>query len=152
MNSLLINNIAFLLVPIAIFALLVVSLVLLFARENAQVVLRQLYIYGVAITAFIISCVAMIGILYTGLTTTLFPVTQNSQSVSRFDSPVSGMFTDSATEEVKAYLQEQQERFTILADTEDVRQEWRGQLAWSVPLLLVFLPILFSYRRFLTHA
>ncbi len=151
MNTLLINTIGYLIVPITAVALIIVSLVLLFAREHAYGVLRQLYIYGVVITAFLISMTAIIGVLYTGLTTTLLP-TNDLTSRYIYDSELRYLTEQNTDPAVYAYLKQEQDKMNVLADTESFRQEWRNQLAWSVPLLLVFLPILLSYRRFLTRS
>lgn len=151
MEQLLIHTLSIFIIPVTILSLIIVSLVLLFAREHAQGVLKQLYVYGVVITAFLVSTIAMICVLYTGLTTTLLPVNDSNTAYPR-DQQLQYSITESTGADVKAYLGREQDRLNTWANAEDVRQEWRNQLAWSIPLLLVFLPILLSYRRFLTRA
>lgn len=154
MNSLMTNVIPIFIIPTVGVSLLLVSLVMLFARENAAAVLRQLYLYGVVITAFILTTVSVIGLLYTTLTTTVFPVTSTQSTETRYIS-YNNLPGDNEllyAPGVKDYLNNEQSRFQKLADQADMRHVWRDEIAWSVPLLLVFLPILLSYRRFLNRS
>ncbi len=152
MNSLLTDVLPFFIIPVVGVSLVIVSLVMLFARENAAAVLRQLYLYGVVITAFILTTVSVIGLLYTTLTTTVFPVTstQSTRYISYNNLPGDSELLYAPG--VKEYLDNEQARFQKMADAADTRHVWRDEIAWSLPLLLVFLPIMLSYRRFLNRS
>lgn len=147
--NMLMENIAVAIIPVLIVALILVSLVMLFAREKALFVLRQLYLYGVTITAFLVSAVAIILLLYTLLTTTLLP-TQGSDDYYRPQRAwdIENVYSEYKFEVgAKEYLQAEQEKIDRKADAIETQQEWRDQLAWAIPLILVFAPIFFLYRR-----
>ncbi len=154
--SFLMENLAFVLIPVAFVSTVLVGLVLLFARERATMILRNLYVYGVVVAGLLVTVISVVVLFYTLLTTTILPTT-TSQYYGSYDyrfasTPMKPGVVGGVNynEDAQAYLKAEQKKFDEEADKMQVTQEWRDQLAWSVPLIFVFLPIFVRYRRFLT--
>lgn len=140
-----IQSIAFLLIPIAFVSVILVGLVLLFARDRAVIVLRNMYLYGVMVIMLLVSVGALIGIFNTLLNTVIFP-TQSDDDLS-YARPVEIMSNFQLAPGVEEYLKTQQATIDKQVDGIAFTQNWRDQLAWIIPLLLVSLPLFMIYRR-----
>src|SRR3972149_7953047 len=158
----LMENLSFALIPVAFVSTVLVGLVLLSARERATMILRNLYLYGVVVAGLLVTVISVVILFYTLLTTTILPTT-TSQYYGGYDyryesvpvkAPPGTVGGVVYNEDAKAYLKAEQKKLDLEADSMQVTQEWRDQLAWSIPLLLVFLPIFIRYRGFLkfTHS
>ncbi len=152
------ENLSYVLIPVAFVSVVLVGLVLLFARDRATMILRNLYLYGVVAASLLVAVTSVVFLFYTLLTTTIFPTT-TSQYYGGYDyrfesapvkAPPGTIGGVVYNEDAKTYLKAEQKKLDLEADSMQVTQEWRDQLAWTIPLILVFLPIFFRYRRFLT--
>lgn len=143
MNNFMIETVSWILIPISFVCIILVGLVLLFARDRALNVLRNLYLYGILVTMLLISVVTAIVLFNTLLNTVVFP-TQIDDSYARPLEYMYGMQYDPGVEE---FLKQKQAIIDERVDTLAFTQNWRDQLAWAVPLLLVCLPIFILYRR-----
>lgn len=156
----LMESLSFVLIPVIFVSTVLVGLVLLFARDRAVQILRNLYLYGVVVASLLVGVISLVFLFYTLLTTTIFPTTTSQYpDFYRYDSAPTKLVPGTVggvvyNEDAKTYLQAEQKKIDLEADKMQVTQEWRDQLAWTIPLLLVFLPIFFRYRGFLkfTHS
>lgn len=159
MNSnFLMEALSFALVPVTFVSTVLVGLVLLFAREKATMILRNLYLYGIVVASLFITVVCVVVLFYTLLTTTILPTTTSqypSGTDYRYESVPAKLGIAGGivyNEDAKAYLKAEQKKLDDAADMAQVTQEWRDQIAWSLPLIIVFFTIFIRYRRFLTSS
>lgn len=142
MNNFMIESVSWILIPISFVCIILVGLVLLFARDRALTVLRNLYLYGILVTMLLVSVVTAIVLFNTLLNTVVFPTQVDNGYARPFT--LYGVQYDPG---VEAYLNQKQAVIDARVDALAFTQNWRDQLAWSIPLLLVCLPVFILYRR-----
>ncbi len=145
MMNFMIESVSWVLLPIAFVSVVLVGLVLLFARDRALMVFRNLYLYGILVTTLLISVVTAILLFNTLLNTVVFPT--QSDSGYLYSRPLDNLYGVTYDTGVEDFLKQKQTVIDERVDAISFTQNWRDQLSWSIPLLLVCLPIFLLYRR-----
>lgn len=149
-----IENMVFLLVPVTAFSLLVVVLVMIFARDKAATLLHQLYVYGVTITALLVSLISVIILLNVLLTNTILPISEQNTSIvypekTNYAWETNEYYGYRFEPGVQEYLHTEQDKITARLKDIHNQRDWREQVVTALPLLIAFLPLFLFYRRYL---